>query len=322
MLSFVISPTGDVTEPMIEDSSGVESFERAALRAVEGWKYTPAMEDGEPVEQAMVKTRIFFQLEGAAQQGASSAFIAKYRRISRSINDDDFAAAEPLIAELEFGERNNLYEDAWFWWTKYVYLAESGSTDTAEMRRCLQRAIGYEQEYLPPDQFVAAAERLVVAHARALDVSAAIATFERLRDAKTARRSDSYERAVANLQPTYERLLAIINGEDLLVTNGTVGEFDYWVHDLLRRSFSFADITGRLSALDIRCERGTRRYDAVPAETIWTVPKSWGTCGAYVKGEPGTTFAFQEYPLSFVPTADVDVAAPAPADAAAPSASP
>jgi TonB family protein len=279
MLSFVISPDGAVTEPMIEDSSGVQSFERAALRAVENWKYTPATQDGAPVEQAMTKTRIQFQLEDRTQ-GASAAFVTRYRRIARFINERDFAAAAPLIAELEFGERTNLYEDAWFWWSKYVYLSTSGSVDTVEMRRSLQRAIGYEQEYLTPEQFVAAAERLVVLHAQALDISAAIATFERLRDAKTARRADTYEQAVANLQGSYERMLAIINGEDHLVTTGTVGEFDYWVHELLRRSFSLADISGRLDVLDIRCERGTRRYQAVPIDTVWTVPLSWGDCSA------------------------------------------
>ena len=309
VLSFVVSPAGEVTEPMIEDSSGVEAFERAALRSIEGWKYTPATQDGQPVEQAMVKTMIVFALQDNPDGGASSAFVSKYRRIARLINDGDFAAAEPLITELEFGERKNLYEDAWFWWSKYVYLSASGSSDTAEMLRCLQRAVGYEREYLAPDQFVAAAERLMVAHARALDASAAIATFERLRDAKTARRSDNYEGAIANLQPAYDRLVELVNGEQILATKAAVGEFDYWVHDLLRRSFSLADISGRLDVLDIRCERGTRRYHAVPADTIWTVPQSWGKCGAYIKGERGTTFAFQEYPRSFVPQAAVDAGA-------------
>ena len=308
MMSFVISPTGDVTEPMIEDSSGIEAFERAALRAVEGWKYTPATEDGEPVEQAMVKTRIQFQMEDKAS-GASPAFTSKYRRIAGLVNKGDFAAAEPLIAELEFGERNNLYEDAWFWWTKYVYLSASGSTDTEEMQRCLQRAIGYEQEYLAPEQFVAAAERLVVLEARALDISAAISTFERLRDAKTARRADSYEKVIANLRPSYEKMLELVRGEQLLIVDGKIGEYDYWVHDLLRRSFSIADVVGRLDALDIRCTRGTRRYSAVPVDTVWTVPESWEDCGIYVKGEPGATFAFHEYPRSYTPANGVSIEA-------------
>jgi TonB family protein len=76
LVSYVISPTGDVTEPMIEDSSGVEEFERAALRAVGNWKYRPATEDGESVEQAMTKTMLRFQLRDNVD-GASQGFISK-----------------------------------------------------------------------------------------------------------------------------------------------------------------------------------------------------------------------------------------------------
>jgi TonB family protein len=49
MLSFVVTETGEVEEPMIEDSSGVEAFESAALEAVSRWRYTPATVNGEPV---------------------------------------------------------------------------------------------------------------------------------------------------------------------------------------------------------------------------------------------------------------------------------
>ena len=46
MLSFVVSETGEVEEPMIEDSSGVEAFEGAALEAISSWRYTPATVNG------------------------------------------------------------------------------------------------------------------------------------------------------------------------------------------------------------------------------------------------------------------------------------
>jgi hypothetical protein len=193
------------------------------------------------------------------------------------------------------------------WWAKYVYLSRASSADFAEMRRALERAVGFEDMYLSPDQFVAAAERLVVLHAQALDIASAIATFERLRDTAEARKSRSYEQSIANLQPSYEAMLEVVNGEQPLATNGSVGEWDYWVHDLLRRSFAVADIKGRLDALDIRCDRGTRRYDSVPIDTVWHVPENWGPCGIYLKGEPGTTFAFREYPRSYASSAAVDV---------------
>jgi TonB family protein len=309
ILSFVVSPTGTVTEPMIEDSSGSEAFENAALRAIERWKYSPATQDGQPVEHAMTKSRITFQLQDNTD-GVTPAALRKFRRIGSLIEERNFAEAEPLIAEMEFGERSTLYEDAWFWWIKYVYLQTSGSTDEAEMRKSLRRAIGYEEEYLSATNYVAAARNLFVFDAKALDVSGAIWAFEKLRDAKTARRADTYDEAMQVLTPVYEQLLQIVGGNDVLVTEGRVGEYDYWVHDLVRRSFALADVAGRIDVLDIRCERGTKRYNSIPADSIWTIPESWGSCGVYIKGEPGATFAFREYSASYVTEPTVDVSQP------------
>jgi TonB family protein len=298
LLSYVVSTEGTVTEPMIEDSSGSEALEQAALRAITSWKYSPATNNGQPVEHAMTKTRFTFQIEDGAE-GATPAAMRKFYQISRHMNDGNFAEAEPFVAELEFGGRANLYEDAWFWWIKFVYLQKSGSSDEEEMRKCLRRAIGYEEAYLAPDQYVQAAYSLFVLDARAKDVSAAIATFGKLRDAKPAiRRADNYDWAIETLTPTYEQLVQIVEGESTLVTQARIGEFDYWVHDLVRRSFSMVNIVGRLDVLDIRCERSTRRYNSIPADSTWTIPQSWGSCGVYIKGEQGTTFAFHEYPAT------------------------
>ena len=325
-LSFVISETGDVLEPMIEQSSGGEPFERAALRAVEQWKYLPAMENGVPVERA-TKTIIRFQLEsggggqarGEYVERASAAFVKNYQQLVRLVDGQDFAGAAALLATMEAEERLNRYETAFLWWAKYVYLSRASSSDLVQMRRALERAVGGEEDmYLSMDQFVAAAERLVVLHAQAADIAAAMAMFERLRDkvaefaedraAEGLRAVPGYPQSVAALQPAYEAMQELVESDRLMAMNGSVGEFDYWVHDLLRRSFSFAAINGRVDALDIRCERGRRRYDAVPVDTVWRVPEEWGTCGIYLKGEPGTTFAFREYPRGYAPATAIDVA--------------
>ena len=73
-----------------------------------------------------------------------------------------------------------------------------------------------------------------------------------------------------------------------------------------------------LDVIDIRCSRATRRYLSVPIDTVWSIPESWGDCGVYMKGEPGTTFSFREHPLSFVPAAAVDVALPSASEVDAP----
>lgn len=296
MLSFIVSEAGDVAEPMIEDSSGVEAFEVAALEAVSKWRYTPATVNGRPVPQSMVKTRITFALEGPAT-GATPRFENTYRRIRRLLDAGDYAAAEPLLTEMEFGGRHNLYEDALFWALKYGYLEGVQSTDTSAKRRALELSLGHQaDDLLPPDIFVAVAQRLYILQVQSIDFSAARSTFERLRDSAHGRRSSQHARAVAELIPTYEQIEHVIAGPDLLPVKAEIGQYDYWVHDLMRRSFSIAGVTGRIDAFDVRCERGTRSFEAYRDDDIWQVPESWGDCGVYIKGERGTTFTFKEHP--------------------------
>jgi TonB family protein len=297
MLSYVISPDGVVTEPMIEDSSGVESLERAALDAVRKWRFTPAMRNGVPVEQSMTKTRIAFQLEDG-EPGASNSFRRKYIAIAKLIDARDLASVPPLLDELEFGGRANLYEDAWFWWLKFAFLEASESNAMEEKIAALRTAVGYEEEYLAPDLFVAAAQRLYALQIRTADYSAARNTFVRLRDAKTAKRAKQYDSVLEALRPSYEKIEELIAGTTPIASNAKIGGHDYWVHDLLRRSFAMDNISGRVDVVDVRCERATKRYDTFPLDGVWRVPESWGECGVYIKGEPGTTFLFVEYPAA------------------------
>lgn len=305
MVSYVITPEGGIAEPMIENSSGGEAFEKAALRAVSRWRYSPATVGGEPVEQSMTKTRIVFLLQGGTE-GARTRFIRTYREAATLISNGDLAAALPLIDQLEFGERANLYEDAWFWWLKYSYLEASKSTDAQQKIDALQLALGYEDDYLEPDLFVAAAQILYVLHVRGGDLSAARNTFARLRDSKAARQSERYEAVIAALTPHYSQIEAAVAGNQRLAIKGEIGRHDYWVHDLLRRSFSVADISGRIDAVDVRCDRATKRYESFAPESVWNVPESWGPCGVYIKGEPGTTFTFEEHPAGAAPTPPLD----------------
>jgi TonB family protein len=295
MVSFIVSPTGEVEEPMIEDSSGVASLDRAALQAVRKWRYSAALRNGTPVEQSMTKTRIVFQLEGG-RKGASPQFVKKYRAVAELIDKGEFANVPALLDEMESGGRVNLYEDSFFWWLKYIYLEKSKSTDTKQMIDALRASIGYEEDYLPADQFVAAAARLYALEVKTGDLSRARSTFARLRDSKAARRSKQHAPTLEALTPSYMEIERLVAGNTVLVSPGEIGSHDYWVHDLLRRSFSLGNIKGRVDVVDVRCERGTKRYDSFPIDAVWQVPESWGPCGVYIKGEPGTTFAFEDRP--------------------------
>jgi TonB family protein len=296
MLSFIVSETGEVEEPMIEDSSGVEAFEQAALGAVRYWRYRPATVDGEPVAQSMVKVKMIFAIEGRPATGVTREFQGAYRKIRQLLDAGDYAAAKPLLEELEIGGRHNLYEDALFWALQYGYLEGVQSPDADEKRRALELAFGYQEDYLPADMLVAVAQRLYVLQVQAIDFSAARGTFERLRDSPQAKQSSQHAGVIAELTPTYEQIERVIAGPQRLAVKGEIGRYDYWVHELMRRSFSMSNVSGRIDAVDVRCKRGTRRYATYPGDEIWQVPESWGDCGVYVNGERGTTFTFEEHP--------------------------
>ena len=61
-LEFVVTRQGTVRDPVVIESTSAV-FERAALDAVQRFRYRPRVIDGEPVEVPGVRFRITFQLE-------------------------------------------------------------------------------------------------------------------------------------------------------------------------------------------------------------------------------------------------------------------
>jgi TonB family protein len=298
MVSFIVSKDGTVTEPMIEDSSN-HAFDGPALDAVQSWTYEPAKLNDEPVEQSMVKTIIRFQMSDV-QRGASQPFVRDYRAAQSALFARDFAKSGALLAELEGKERHNLYEESWLFWLKAAYLIVTGSEDEAAKTDALQKALAGEPTYLAPDMYVFAARELFDLLVRKGEVGAAIDVYDGLAKSAVAKRSKQAQPALAALRPAYQALQNGVTGGNTLTLHATIGANAYWVHDLLRRSFSMDHVEGRVEQIDIRCERGTTRYAAVTDGTIWRVPDDWGKCGAYIKGEEGTTFLFYERPLTDV----------------------
>jgi hypothetical protein len=222
--------------------------------------------------------------------------VVKYSLTQQAIAQHDLAHARAILDDLESHARFNMYEDAWFWWLKYEYLETAGGASVDDRRETLHRAIGYELDLLPADVFVFASVRLFDLEKAASNFSGALDVADRLKGSKTAKLSKNYSEALAALDAESARMRTLINGDSTLKVAGKVSNHDYWVHGLLRWSFSIAEISGRLDAVELRCRRGNARYAAVTTEHTWTVPRSWGSCGAYIKGEPGTTFVIYEYP--------------------------
>jgi hypothetical protein len=175
----------------------------------------------------------------------------------------------------------------------------------AQHHVALRRALGY-QDSIGATRLVIAAQRLFALETQTGDLAESLKTYEFLRESGTAKRSDLYEAAMAQLKPVVEEVEAIIASDNALRSHAEVGTNDYWVRRLLRRFFSMSNVAGRIDVIDVRCRRGTKRYDSFPLNGVWRVPESWGDCGVYIKGEPGTTFDFLEHasPVSATPLSD------------------
>lgn len=62
-VKFDVGADGSVRNPVVVDADPKQIFDRAAVQAVKGWKYSPKIEDGRAVERRGFKVRIRFKLE-------------------------------------------------------------------------------------------------------------------------------------------------------------------------------------------------------------------------------------------------------------------
>jgi len=61
-LSFIIEQDGSVSNVIANETSGSLDFTKAATKAVKQWKYQPAMENGEPIQQCVNSVKIDFSM--------------------------------------------------------------------------------------------------------------------------------------------------------------------------------------------------------------------------------------------------------------------
>ena len=62
-VKFDVAADGSVRNPVVVAADPKQIFDRAAIQAVKGWKYSPKVEDGRPVETRGLKVRVRFKLE-------------------------------------------------------------------------------------------------------------------------------------------------------------------------------------------------------------------------------------------------------------------
>jgi len=101
---------------------------------------------------------------------------------------------------------------------------------------------------------------------------------------------------VAALDGNVQEIRKYIASDATLLNMGRISTHEYWVHTLVRRSFSLSDINGEVAGARSALQAPTHALRASDGSAHLDVPASWEKCGVYIQGAPGATFKFYEYP--------------------------
>ena len=279
-LSFVIKADGSVDLPVIEDSSGIESFEEAATEAVKQWKYNPAIRDEQNIEQCQNSVQLNFKMNKPTK-GASRKFVREFKSIHQLLDDKQLADALVAINSLENKPRQNFYEDKFFFSLKAKYYQYTG--DNRQELRNLRKIIPQGKDYLPKGSYTYSLVRAFELALLNNELSSALYFYNQLKQF-----NPEFEN-IDILVSYVEKINTLISSSDNIYVGGQINERENWNHYLARSRFTVSKIEGELNSLDIRCDNHFSTY-SLEVEKQWNIPESWGKCKVFVHGKQGATF--------------------------------
>ncbi|MBE1302354.1 MAG: TonB family protein [Alteromonadaceae bacterium] len=282
-VSFVVDEEGNVVDPVIHDSSGVHGFEKASLNAVKKWKYTPAMVDGEPVEQCHSRVKLSFKMRDS-KASVTRKFKSKYKEASKLISAKDFDAATTIIEELEQREQYNFTESNYLW-VLQALLAE-GQQDNEKMLSALARIKFSGKGYLNDTLYMSMMQKLFVTNLKTNRLAYATEAYNVIKE--HAPDSD----VAVKLAPYQKKIEDYIASGNPLVISGNIDDGKSWSHKLVRSEFELVS-EKPLDRVEIRCDNKRSTYNSVMGNTF-TIPEKWGQCMVYVNSDPGVSFTLSE----------------------------
>lgn len=284
-LSFVIKENGRVGDVVINEVVGDRSFGQSAKQAIKKWKYSPAMENGKPIQQCVNTIQMDFKMVG---NGVSKGFQKKYQKALVAIDEENYPLLKELLESMskyEHGYLNeiNLYHNIAAIYaekvgdkkSEYYHLNRIDSSGTKKEGEKYKLAILNKKFYLSVklNQF-----------------RETFNIYKELSELDTAKlHMKTYEGVIAKVD-------AFIGGDQDIVNDADIEDKDFWQYPLVRNEFSLVNIKGSLSKLDIRCANKRHVY-TVEDNNTWKLPDSWKNCSVLVYGDDNTSFKLIEHPI-------------------------
>jgi TonB family protein len=291
-IGFTIDSEGSTRNVAVLDRVGSARMISAAISAVKNWDYKPATLNGQPADQFSNTAEILYELHTGQTKPVHDNVIKLYERGRDLVNKGQYAEG---IAVLESAkeERLNLFELATISFAlAYAY---QQSNEPHKALPHIRHAMIEDGRFLEK-RIANPAKRLRIRlEARAGNLRY-VACAPQLADTddfdpKGADRKD-LSRIVASTTTLLKSTSPLVKAAKI---EPPADEDDpgMWEHDLIRRKFSFAAVTGELTKFRANCIVHLVE-DEVKIAQQWSTPEFSGPCTLRVWGTPGTTFKLVE----------------------------
>ncbi|MGB1199778.1 MAG: energy transducer TonB [Thalassotalea sp.] len=287
-MSFVVEEDGSVSNPIVIGSSGSADFDKASLKAIEQWQYTPAVENGKPIQQCINTVQLDYRMnaEGIGEKGITRKFKSKYNKAVEALTKKDYELVEEKLASMKKSKNMFLTES-----NLYHNLAASYAQATANKAKELYHLtqITTERNAFSPEKTYNILARIFMLQIQKNHLNRIVNTYNRIKKLDVAKpQLPKYEKIINQIDD-------IISGDTDIIVQGNINKRNFWTYPLVRNEFSITNIQGHLQKIDVRCANKHHIYTIEDNHT-WSIPKAWKHCSVMIFGDKKSKFSLIEHP--------------------------
>lgn len=283
-IRYTIGTDGTVTDARIEYLLGPQEFADRALATIKMRRFKSATENGKPVA---VNRRVQFVFRvDDADTGARKTIVTDYQSAVLLADQGKIDEAISILKSVAAEPEQNFYERTMIAFELATLYSKVGNYEDALDQVRVATIVG--GAFLDNRSQEHALRLRIELEAHEGQWAEAFAWFDFLKKHVSVPAEDEDAALI-------EKLHTLINAPDPIVLAAKIPyDADHiWQHTLLHRTFTFAQVQGKLDGFDLLCD--AHGIESVVSDKAqWTVPKSWTGCMIYVTGEPGTSFRFAE----------------------------
>lgn len=286
-MSFIIEKDGSVTNPIVIESSGSRDFDQKSLSAIKQWKYSPAIENGQPIQQCINTVQLDFKMSDGGAKGVTRRFRTRYLSAVEALQQKDYKTVEEDLAQLNKIKNMHLTESNLYHNLAANYAKDIGNTEL-ELKHL--NLVSTHHSSMSPENIYNILARSFFIQIKRNQLSSAIGTYNQIKEIPAAK---PY---LANFEKVIDQIDSVITSEQNIVVKGNISERNLWFYQLVRNEFSITNIKGSLHKIDVRCANKHHVYTIEDNHT-WTIPAAWQHCSLMIFGDSQTNFDLIEHPI-------------------------